>query len=158
MSIRIERILVPVDFSDHSRAALRYAVFMARSLNASLEVLNVYDPPFSNDDIHIKMPDGVDLTVQQYVLRQTEEQMERMLGAIACVDELEISEKIMAGVPDEVIIDRAAEGRFDMVVMGTHGRRGLARVLMGSVAERVTRSARCPVLVVRGFEDGLEDE
>ena len=153
MPIKIQRILAPVDFSDASRGALRYAVFMASSLGASLEVLNVYDPPFSNDDIQIKMPDGDDVTVQAYVLQHTEAQMHRLTSSMDHINELDFTEKIMAGVPDEVIVKRAQSGDFDLVIMGTHGRRGLVRMLMGSVAERVTRLATCPVLVVRGFDE-----
>ncbi len=157
MPIEIKRILPPVDFSEHSKAALRYAVFMARSLDAALEVLNVYDPPFANDDIQIKMPDGDDVTVQEYVLRHTQDQMARLTDSIEGIEDVEMVVNILAGVPDEVIVDRGADGAFDLVIMGTHGRRGLARVLMGSVAERVTRLASCPVLVVRGFREGESD-
>ena len=143
--MKIKRILVPVDFSEPSLQAVEYAVELARPFGASLELLCVIEPlayaPLAGP--------AVDLAA----IRAEQERIatERLAGLkrdlvrrhARCRADLRI------GSAYRTIVDRAARWPADLVVMGTQGRSGLSHLLIGSVAERVVRSAPCPVLTVR---------
>jgi nucleotide-binding universal stress UspA family protein len=145
----VTRILVPIDFSPPARAALQYARFLADKLGASVEVLHVFEPPgYVGPDTLALVP----ITAGQHewgetraeVERQVEEFLAQTAGAPATR-----TVRVEAGEPSETILRVAADDRADLVVMGTHGRTGLSRLLIGSVAEAVLRRASCPVLTLR---------
>ncbi len=133
----IARILVPLDFSPQSARALAYAEELARRFGAELLLLHVSEllavVPGS-DLIEAKV-----LTAQRDLTLLAERLRESGLTA---------SGTVRAGAAHAEIVRVAAAERSDLIVMGTHGRGGLARALMGSVAERVVRRAGCPVLMV----------
>ncbi len=133
--IHVERILYPTDFSSHSNQAYFHAVALAKAHGAALTVMYVIDPAKGTPT-----PEGAD--AHAYWRAQLEQ--------IRPVDEsIPVSHVLAEGDPAEQIVTRAREGRMSLVVMGTHGRTGLERLLMGSVAERVLREAHCSVLVVK---------
>jgi universal stress protein A len=137
------RILVPLDFSDSSRAALRTAAELAgpETVLTLLHVNPLGGPVMLDWSYQIPADELVRLT------RAADDQLRRWaeeLGLPAARLELEAD----SGDPATVII--AYSERADLVVMGTHGRKGLSRLLIGSVAERVVRGAQCSVLIVRG--------
>ena len=139
----IKRILCPVDFSDFSRHALDSAVAIARQQHAAVTVLYVLPPPQS-----VYPPIGPAAYVP-YVytaedLREFQQTLERF---VAAVDYPVTAVAVEALVVPE-ILKRAAELPADLIVMGTHGRSGFDRLLLGSVAERVLVKATCPVLTV----------
>jgi len=149
------RILCPVDFSPTSFAALRRAARLAGSLGASLTLLHVYHTP------GYALPEGVilpNVNELDRLFSWIDEQLAawrreaRALGADAVVTET------AQGAPWQTIVDRAAAGRYDLVVMGTHGHTGLKHVLLGSVTERVVRHASCPVLTVRAPDETARPE
>ena len=132
-------ILVPMDFSDCSHAALRYAVRLARVHTARLTLLHV-DPgivPLYDEQLGILEPSRlmrvVKLRAEEYAVRA----------------DVPIEESVIYGDPTKKIVEVAANSHSDLIVMGTHGRSGLSRVLMGSVAKSVLRNAPCPVLFVK---------
>lgn len=143
--MKIKRILVPVDFSESSLAALDNAIGLSRSLGASLDILCLVEPfvyaPLAGP--------AVDLSAireeQERISRQRLSKLERQLAKrrVRCRAELRL------GNPYRTIVERATKLPADLVVMGTQGRSGLSHLLLGSVAERVVRSAPCPVLTVR---------
>jgi nucleotide-binding universal stress UspA family protein len=141
-------ILHPTDFSPASRAAFARALADARAEGAPLLVLHVLAPvtPFGEDDY---MSPGTFAEVQRSMHAHGQKQLDRLVarakaaGAIA-------SGLLLEGPVADVIVRTARSKRARVVVMGTHGRTGLARLFMGSVAERVVGSASCPVLTVRG--------
>ena len=146
MDISIKKILCPVDFSETSDYALRYAVAFASAYDAELELFNVLEPPVLPPYSTGGIPD-----LSQAIERIKQDSRQRL-------DELvEKSRKshprtvgrMLVGTPFLEIINRARDGKFDLIVVGTHGRAGLKHVLMGSVAERVVRKAPCPVLSVK---------
>jgi len=143
--MQIERILIPVDFSDCARAAVRYGLGLADRLGATVEILHVYEPPYYVGDMMVEPPHAAAISVHGYVRTQSEKLLAEML------DGLEVDAKprrvLIAGNPASVIAEKGAE--FDLVVMGTHGRTGLSHLLMGSVAEKVLRHCATPVLSVR---------
>ncbi len=134
----IRKILHPTDFSDHSRAAFEMACALARDYGAELLILH------ANRATPIYAPDGIVVGVpveEPYELR----------GRLAQIrpedSRIKFEHKLVDGDPAEQIV-KAAAG-MDLIVLGTHGTTGLARLLMGSVAETVLRNAPCPVLTVR---------
>lgn len=132
------RILVPTDFSPASGAALRYARALAEKFGASLEVLHILD----NDFLRAVVTDPRDVeagTLQKVQSLLTAGERER--GARALV--------MRSDDPADEIVSYARSAPVDLIVMGTHGRHGVAHLLMGSVAEKIVRDAPCPVMTVR---------
>lgn len=145
--IKLNRILVPIDFSEHSTQALRFGCGLAEKFSSELHLLHVmqdlvamvpepglaFPPPgnymeelkASAEAALLKLPDP-EWSVTSTVVRDTRQ-----------------------GPPFLEIVRYAKEKDCDLIVMGTHGRSGLSHVLMGSVAEKVVRKASCPVLTVR---------
>lgn len=144
------KILIPVDFSPSSLAALDYAVELAGRIGASWELLHVWEPP------PVYGPDGfVGGAAAAYVAledqsrREAGKRMEELVERLRLSGHTAIKARIERGVPPFVILDVVKSSNFDLVVMGTHGRTGISRLLAGSVAEKVVRLCPVPVLTVR---------
>ena len=136
-----ERILLPTDGSDASDRAVAQAVGLAEELGATLHVLFVVeDLPYSPE----MMDDSVEARLRE-VGGDALERVREQAGAAS----VEIVTALEQGVPHETILAYADDEDCDLIVMGTHGRSGLDRYLLGSVTERVVRAADCPVLTVR---------
>jgi nucleotide-binding universal stress UspA family protein len=136
----IRTILCPTDFSEYSRDALPLAAALARDYHARLTILHVL--PLSI----IAYGEGLYLPESDDVRAEARERLDALLIPDA---DLLTERRLAEGHPADVILHFAREIPADLVVMGTHGRTGLNRVLMGSVAEQVVRHAPCPVLTVR---------
>lgn len=136
-----KKLCCAVDLSEPSRAALEQSADLARQLGAELTLLHVYEP-------HAPSPE---LLLQR--LEEASPDLERQLEGWRARAEAQAGRAVrvvlLTGNPAPEIVRFAAAGGFDLVVLATHGRTGLARVLMGSVAEHVVRHAHGPVLVVR---------
>jgi nucleotide-binding universal stress UspA family protein len=140
------RILVPVDFSPSSDHALAAALDLAGKLGARLFLLHVVPIPLPGWEVY-----GHEFAPEQ-LIEKGREGAERELGALAAARSsgaVPIEPLVRVGMPFLEIIAAAREIGADLIVMGTHGRTGLAHVLIGSVAERVVRGSPCPVLTVR---------
>ena len=148
MTESIDRILVAVDLHEQSDEVFRYAAMLARRFRASIELLHVIEDPFA---LGAWATDGVDLYPPDLLDRLSADAQRRLrdMKDVLAADGDEVQPVVLKGTPAKTIVDRAAIGRFDLIVMGTHGRGGLAHALMGSVAERVVQTAQCPVLTVR---------
>ena len=139
--IELKRILVPTDFSETSDAALRYGAELARRFSARLFLLHVAEHPGEateteySIDLCEKMQNAADDRLP-YLLSEAERH------------ELRPECAMRLGTPREEIVRHAEEHDIDLIVMGTHGRGAISHLLMGSVAERVVRTAGCPVLTV----------
>ena len=129
MSKLFQNVLVPVDLSPCSRAALRMAARIAELSGGELAVLHATDPA----------PGGAGATSAE------------LASFVRAVLELDSAPPIhvVAGLPRDVILATAEKLGSDAIVLGTHGRTGRARMLIGSVAESVVRAAQCPVVTVR---------
>ena len=137
-------IFVPHDFGAGSDHALAYAVDLARALGAEITVMHAFELPT------VGFPDGA--------LVATPELVSRVLEGANVGLEKAVEQHARSGVPMRTLVkhgpawlaitETAAETSAGMIVMGTHGRRGLPRALLGSVAEKVVRTAKCPVLTV----------
>jgi len=142
------RILVPTDFSEPSDAALDYARTLAQKFGASLRLLHVIEPPyesgaFSNEVYLAETPGLYDMLAKKA--------QAQFASRVVPADRARygITTEIMTGRSATTIVEYAADQHVDLIVMGTHGRTGLAHLFMGSVAEHVVRKALCPVLTVR---------
>jgi len=133
-------ILHPTDFSDRSAHALRLACSLARDYGARLVVLHVAEPPPPPYEQGVMLPVSADLDEERADL-------ERL--AVPDDDVIRVERRFEKGDPAAVTLRVADELHADLIVMGTHGRTGLSRLLMGSVAEKVVRRATCPVLTVK---------
>ena len=148
----ISRILVPIDFSTTSREALDWAMKLARRFEAGVTVLHVQDMP----DMSPLAP-SLDTLVPSYgVLKDvikarfelSQETMEAWLAPFEG-EEVALEPLFRQGPPFDVILEVCKEGGYDLLVMGTHGRTGLGRLLLGSTTERVVRLSPIPVLTVQ---------
>lgn len=139
----LNRILVPIDFSDCSLDALEYATVVAKQAKASIELLHVLEP----------LAYGLDFTLSHADERKHKRELliKRLedLSAALSAAGIAVKSHVRGGVPADSILDDARALPSDLIVMGTHGRRGLSHVMAGSVAEGVLRRAHCPVLTVR---------
>ena len=146
MAERISKILVATDFSPEGERAVRHALALGNRLGAPLAVVHVVEDPMLTGawGTEIYVPPLADL------LQKAMAGAERQLAALkeTLGDSGVIETVVLSGRPAPTIVDHARSGGFDLIVMGTHGRSGMAHMMMGSVAERVIRTAPCPVLVV----------
>ena len=146
--VRLERILVPVDFSDCSLDALEYAAVVAQQAHASITLLHVLEP----------VSYGLDFTIghagtREHVREVWTKRLEELASALK-ITQVPVAAQLRGGLPSDSILDCAKTQPCDLIVMGTHGRRGISHALSGSVAEAVLRKAHCPVLTVRSPKFG----
>ena len=145
-----KRILVPTDFGASSDRALAYAVKLAKALGAELVVLHAYEIPV------VGFPDGALVATPALAARITDGAqpgVRRALEAHASAG-VPMQSLVKQGPTWRTILDTATEVGAEMIVMGTHGRHGLPRALLGSVAEKVVRAATVPVLTVHVEDKG----
>jgi universal stress protein A len=141
------KILFPTDFSTLGHAALEMATSLARDRGAKLLIVHVEEPPtaYGGGEFY----DGIN--------EPDREELNRMLTEVLPTDKSVAYEQCMlVGSPAAAIVHFAAEEAVELIVMPTHGRTGLLRLLMGSVAEEVVRKAKCPVLTIKQAADVLE--
>ncbi|MEO8076703.1 MAG: universal stress protein [Acidobacteriota bacterium] len=143
----VTTILVPLDFSKASHAALRYACRLADRLPASLHLLHVVEPAALASgylEVYVAAPDVQELF---------EDEGHQLLNeALTPEEQARYHAALIQRTGDpatEILRYVTAQGNIDLIVMATHGRGGVARLMMGSVADRLVRAAPCPVLTLR---------
>jgi nucleotide-binding universal stress UspA family protein len=144
---RIKRLLVPTDFSPASAIAFNYALDMAAREHASIHLLHVLD----DATYAAAYPDGLYVELPGLRERLTEEARARLDDAAKACEAAGViaTTQVLVGRPAACVTQEANTRGSDLIVMGTHGRSGIAHLMLGSVAERVLRTAQCPVLTVR---------
>jgi len=149
--IGMTRILVPTDFSAPSDAAVVYAQNLAAGFGASLHLLHVLDDPLTSgafgSEFYVADP-------QDARMARLEDAKTRLAHRVSPGGTPATTEVIF-GRAAQTITDYAANGDYDLIVMGTHGRTGVSHLLMGSVAESVVRTAPCPVMTVRNVAEPI---
>jgi nucleotide-binding universal stress UspA family protein len=135
----IRCILHPTDFSDCAEAAFHLACSLARERSARLIVLHVVPPPLCHGELLTRQP-------PDSYYDQMAQWLRRLRDANTGFD---IHIRLEDGDPCEMILRTAEQDACDLIVLGTHGRTGLSRAILGSIAEQVLRRASCPVLTVR---------
>ncbi|MEO8180207.1 MAG: universal stress protein [Deltaproteobacteria bacterium] len=145
-----KQILIPVDFSTHSTAAVLLGADVATRFQSSVTLLHVHDPlPYAlPPEYEIYSPEQ-----RKRILAELEKGLVAAKRRAETAGALSVQTQLIEGTPSRAIAEFAATKHFDLIVIGTHGRRGLQHALLGSVAERVVRTAPCPVLTVRSPED-----
>lgn len=141
-----ENILVPVDFSPTSSAAVQMAAKLSVHSQAKLTLVHVFQP------LSYVLPGGYLMPAPEELKALNtgfESQLASMKKDAESAGATAVETKLIGGMPAMEIVELAQTGRFDLIVIGTHGRTGLPHLLLGSVAERVLRHATCPVLTVR---------
>jgi nucleotide-binding universal stress UspA family protein len=144
----MQTILVPVDFSDHAARALDMAIDLAKAFGARIELLHCYQiGPGAVSPYGIVLPESFDREVREAAALHLAEWRDK-----AAAEGVDTHANLSSMYPSLAIVDTATEIGCDLVVMGTRGLSGIKHVLLGSVAERVLRSAPCPVLTVKASD------
>ena len=139
-------ILVPVDYSETSLAALDFGILIAGQFNSQLIVLTVEEPY----PAEIYAPLTFDLKTASKKLKEVfKERQEKSAKGLTLPSQAKLRVLARLGPAVTEILEVAAETHADMIVMGTHGRKGFARAILGSVTEEIVRRAPCPVLAIR---------
>ncbi|MDD6088699.1 MAG: universal stress protein [Desulfovibrionaceae bacterium] len=145
----VKKIICAVDLSDQSRKVAEYANMMAKLTGADLLVVyaaptltqytGFHVPPNTIDNFVGEIVSGAERSMQDFVAEN--------------FNEIKATGKVVVGYAAEEILNMAEEEEADMIIMGTRGRKGLDRILFGSVAEKVVKNASCPVLTIRPCSD-----
>ncbi|NTV01173.1 MAG: universal stress protein [Chlorobiaceae bacterium] len=144
--ITIKSILCPLDFSEASKNAFRYACEFARTMGSKIYLLSVVEPrPMAADMTLTYIP------VEEDLEKAAMDDLQPLVEE-AKANGIDVQADVMIGIPVEVILEQLAETDVSMLIMGSHGKTGLSRLLMGSVAEGVVRKANVPVLIVKAEE------
>lgn len=144
-------ILVPVDFSECSRRAALYAAMLAKSVGARVELLHVWQGPHDSADLSdwwetLSDSERASRSLASYITACEQGPLNELAVAVKLAGAREVTTCLEKGTPTRVILSRVKE--FDLVVLGTHGRSGVADFFLGSVAERISRRSPIPVLMV----------
>jgi nucleotide-binding universal stress UspA family protein len=148
------KICCAIDFSESSRLALEQAAELAGASGAELTLAHVHVPPsHAATEVLVGAPEAATVAAHELerLLSMWRADAERLTGRAVRV-------ALLSGDPADQLVKLARETRSDLLVVGTHGRRGLRRLVLGSVAERVVRTAPCPVLAVRPTEGRVSEE
>jgi nucleotide-binding universal stress UspA family protein len=154
--MKLQHILVPLDFSEPSQQALDYATQLAEKLQARLTLLHVIQTPVVAGGPGL----GTDATLVPYMEQMEAEMQQKIEAVVQQVRQhgLPCDAAVVHGAPFQQIVDLATSKQVDLIVMGTHGHTGLQHLLLGSVAEKVVRLAPCAVLVTRSPADQSSTE
>ena len=141
--IRLDRILVPTDFSECSEEAVSVAAVVAAQAKASIELMHVVEPAYYSIDFTIEHPDE-----REHKRQRSADQLDALSEKLSKAG-MTVNIDIRGGAPADTILNVAKTTSSDLIVMGTHGRRGLSHMWAGSVTEAVLRRGPFPVLAVR---------
>jgi nucleotide-binding universal stress UspA family protein len=142
----IKKILVPVDFSENSKKILDAAGYFSGKCEAQIHVVFVVQ---SFDDYSgFFVPHMPVAQFEEEMVQAAEQKMEKFL-----MGQKNVEAKVLVGDVSEEIIRHAEESGMDMIIMGTHGYKGLEKVMFGSVAEKVVRSSPCPVMAINPYKN-----
>jgi len=150
---KIKRVVTPIDFSDNSRLIADSAAFMAGKYEASLYLVFVVQnfedySGFFVPQMHVPNLEDELMSGAQERMLQFAEEHKAEFTRIGIVD---VSHTVLMGDVAEQIVDYATEIQADMIIMGTHGYKGLEKIMFGSVADKVVRSALCPVTTINPY-------
>ena len=141
-------ILVPTDFSEYSDVALEYAVDIAKQNNAKIYLLHVIGV-IQQCAADYCFDEQTMVDMEQKSINSSQEMIQKQVDKFKEVKSIEIIPDIKKGTPYEEILNEQEGKKMDLIVIASHGRTGLLSHLIGSVAEKVARGAKCPVLLLR---------
>jgi nucleotide-binding universal stress UspA family protein len=143
-------ILVPVDYSESSRRALELALSLDE--HASITVVHAWDRPAYVGEEMVSHPDGTRRSLSELIRENAEREMREFLERVKTPPGSTYQHRLITGEPVSAIIAEASKG-YDVIVVGTHGRTGMTKLLLGSVTEKLTRLSPIPVLIVPPARD-----
>ncbi|MFC1837128.1 universal stress protein [Thermodesulfobacteriota bacterium] len=142
--MEIKKVLVPVDFSENSKKILEAAVYLSGVCQAELHAVFVVQ---SFDDYSgFFVPHMPIAKFEEEMVQAAEEKMDNFLKGF-----MKVKSQVLVGDVAEEIVGHAEGSGMDMIIMGTHGYKGLEKIMFGSVAEKVVRSSSCPVLTINPY-------
>lgn len=141
-----DKILTAIDFSENSEHAFDYALTLAKQFQAELTIMHVINEPVDLRGFYV--PHISFEQLEKEIEEGAEKMMEKFCQTKMC-DFSNYKTTIVTGIPYEEIIKKAQDSGSSLIVLGTHGRTGFDHIIFGSTAERVVRSAACPVLTIR---------
>ncbi|HWQ26478.1 MAG TPA: universal stress protein [Chlorobaculum sp.] len=144
--INIQSILCPIDFSEASKNAFRYACEFAKAMGSKIILLNVIEPRPMAADMTLNY-----IPLEEDLVNAAREDFEPLVQEVKSKG-IAVQADVMIGVPADMILSQATDFDASLLIMGSHGKTGLSRLLMGSVAEAVVRKAKIPVLIVKAEE------
>lgn len=140
---------MPVDYSEPSARVLRFAAALAARTGGTLTVLHVWEcMPDAPKDVMVKGRDGKTRRLEEVIRDNAAAEMKQFLAGAKLPEGVSTISRLESGDAGKRILELLGSGAYDLVVMGTHGRGGVSHLMMGSVAEKVTRSSPVPVLTV----------
>lgn len=145
--MNIRRILIPIDYSAYSLAALRFGLELAGKLGATVDVVHVWDrPSYVAAALLAPTQKQLERPLPELIEQQAEQDLREFLAKAEL--SAPVAGRLLAGEPKAAILEELKTGRHDLLVLGTHGRTGLSHLVLGSVAETLTRLSPVPVLTV----------
>ncbi|SDM93454.1 Nucleotide-binding universal stress protein, UspA family [Halogranum gelatinilyticum] len=142
-------ILVPTDGSETASRAVDHAIDLAKQYGATVHALSVVDV----SELGLRTPTEIDPARLRQPLRDRAQSAVDAVARVGKKAGIDVTKAIRVGVTHEVVTDYVIDNDIDLVVMGTHGRRGLPHAFLGSVTERVIRTSNVPILVVHPLDD-----
>ncbi len=149
VKIDLNRILVPIDFSEHSKRALKYAIPFAQQFIASIDLIYVVEPTIYPADFSFGQAGFPN--VEEELRASGSNELDTLIKK-EIAGRVPANKVIRTGKPSYEIIQYAREAKMDLIIIATHGHSGMEQILFGSTTEKVVRKAPCPVLVVRTGE------
>lgn len=143
----IKKILCAVDLSEHSHMVADYAIALAKALDAEITVL--YTAPSLSQYVGFHVPPSSIENFVGEIVTGAEQSMDEFIAEVFTDPDVKAKGVILSGYAAQEIIGYATTNNMDIIVMGTHGRTGIDRILFGSVAEKVVKTATMPVMTVR---------
>ncbi|GAH46139.1 unnamed protein product [marine sediment metagenome] len=151
----IKKILLPIDFSGASIKILQYAIFLAEKYNAKIFIVSVVEYPYTISGVpHFRPNDEY----EEKMIRIAEKNMASFIEENKDLMPVSFESSILFGHAAEKIISYAEMESFDLIIIGTHGHKGLEKMLFGSVAEKIIKLAPCPVLTINTYRHDEEEE
>jgi len=145
----IRRIMIPIDYSENSKIALAYGAELALGFGASLDIVHVWDrPTYMTDAVMVQRPGEAHKPIGELIRENAQHDMTEFLREVTLPATVVSSSRLVSGEPASALLAELKKGEHDLVVLSTHGRTGLAHLLLGSIAEKLVRLSPIPVLTV----------
>jgi nucleotide-binding universal stress UspA family protein len=145
----IRRILLPVDYSACSGVALSSTLDLARTLDAEVDVIHVWDRPLYVPETVTVSHEGRSRSLVDMIRENAEREMDEFMARAPVPAGVNVTRRLLSGAPAATILKELESGRYDLLCIGTHGRTGVRHMLLGSVAETLVRLSPVPVLTLR---------
>jgi nucleotide-binding universal stress UspA family protein len=143
------KILVPTDFSEYSDKALAQALDIAKQYNAKVYLLHVIHEAIHQCVVDYCLTEEQMEQIRTQMTEGTRESMQKQMARFPMAKDVEVITDVKTGIPYEATLEEAKEKGIDLIVIGSLGRSGIAKYIIGSVARNVLKGAKCPVLLTK---------